>query len=101
MKKRIFWGIVTYLIVNYFYAWRIGMFGRAKQINEFQETQGIRLPVKEILSYCFTGEMPHIQSTEDECYDASGTPLLYGRCDTCGAPCTPMGCMTDPAHDLL
>jgi hypothetical protein len=35
----------------------------------------------------------------DECYDADGQPLPYGRCDTCGAPCSAGGCTADPGHE--
>jgi hypothetical protein len=36
---------------------------------------------------------------QDECYDADGQPLPYGRCDTCGAPCSADGCTAAAAHE--
>lgn len=35
---------------------------------------------------------------DDECYDAAGVALPYGRCDGCGAPCGPLGCTVDRTH---
>ncbi len=37
---------------------------------------------------------------QDERYGADGQPLPRGRCDTCGAPCSPDEgtCTADPAH---
>jgi hypothetical protein len=41
------------------------------------------------------------QAAGDERYGADGQPLPRGRCDTCGAPCSPDegGCTADPAHE--
>lgn len=34
----------------------------------------------------------------DECYDESGEPYPFGRCDSCGAPCGAGGCTVDASH---
>lgn len=39
------------------------------------------------------------QRPGDECYGADGQPLPYGRCDTCGAPCSADGCTANTAHE--
>jgi hypothetical protein len=40
---------------------------------------------------------------QDERYGADGQPLPRGRCDTCGAPCSPDEdtCTADPAHQTV
>lgn len=40
------------------------------------------------------------QDPDDDCYDLSGKPLPYGRCDTCGAPCDSDGCTADRGHQV-
>jgi hypothetical protein len=37
---------------------------------------------------------------EDEVFDPDGTPLPYGRCDTCGARCDKDGCTWERSHKI-
>lgn len=38
--------------------------------------------------------------SRDECYDATGKPYPYGRCDVCGCPCDEAGCTNLRLHTL-
>lgn len=40
----------------------------------------------------------HSIDPDDETTDAKGRPFVYGRCDTCGAPCDEQGCTIDRSH---
>jgi hypothetical protein len=55
----------------------------------------------EVLESWTPDDRSGMASSQDEHYGADGPPLPRGRCDTCGAPCSPGegDCTADPAHE--
>ena len=45
------------------------------------------------------GLRAYIQGRPDESYGPDGELLPYGRCDTCGAPCSAERCTVSAAHE--
>lgn len=102
-KKKIALIVVfVWLMFNWTWAYKDGVFHRGYEMYKRSKGENFTFTPSEIWNYMMFGDLPEVQvKPVDECFTSpSGETLLYGRCATCGAPCTPLGCLVNPLHSI-
>jgi hypothetical protein len=93
--------VVVWLIFNWGWAYKDGVFNRMYVVYKMSKGENFSFTPSETWTYIMDGILPEVKvEPVDEGFTPSGESLLYGRCDECGAPCTPLGCLADPFHTI-
>lgn len=101
-KRKLGIAILAWFMFNWALAYKDGVFHRGYEMYKLSKGENFMFSIQEIWNYAMFGELPEVKvQPVDECFTSpSGESLLYGRCDECGAPCTPLGCLANPLHSV-